>query len=169
MVGIGFLGSLISHYNVIHSLFSYRVTSFFPHVLLFTGSLWVAPQRQDELEPFSEFHKTTCSVGSSIFGIRHTWVWILASSLACFVNLATLYNLCVPPLTHQKTGIQDFPGSPVVKTQHFHCKGYRLDPWLGNWNNTCHSVRPKTKQKTGTHFTIHTQSCFETIATMPSV
>ena len=25
-----------------------------------------------------------------------------------------------------------FPGGPVVKTLHFHCKGHGFDPWLGN-------------------------------------
>ena len=27
---------------------------------------------------------------------------------------------------------RDFPGSPVVKTLHFHCRGHRFDPWLGS-------------------------------------
>ena len=31
-----------------------------------------------------------------------------------------------------KTKNRDFLDSPVVKTPHFHCKGYRFDPWLGN-------------------------------------
>ena len=26
----------------------------------------------------------------------------------------------------------DFPGGPVVKTLHFHCRGHGFDPWLGN-------------------------------------
>ena len=26
----------------------------------------------------------------------------------------------------------DFPGSPVVKTPCFHCRGHRFDPWLEN-------------------------------------
>ena len=29
-----------------------------------------------------------------------------------------------------KTG--DFPGGPVVKTPHFHCRGCRFDPLSGN-------------------------------------
>ena len=159
MVGVGFLGSLISSLQC-NPIFIWLQSHFLlPPRACFYGSLWVAPQRQDELEPFSEFHKIICSVGSSIFGVRHTWVWILASSFACFVNFATLYNPWMPPLTHQKTGIQDFPGSPVVKTQRFHCKGYRLDPWLGKWNTTCHSVRPKTKQnKTKNWDTIYNPS-----------
>ena len=28
--------------------------------------------------------------------------------------------------------IVDFPGGPVVKTSHFHCKGCSFDPQLGN-------------------------------------
>ena len=27
--------------------------------------------------------------------------------------------------------LQEFPGSPVVKTLCFHCKGCGVDPWLG--------------------------------------
>ena len=27
--------------------------------------------------------------------------------------------------------IWKLPGSPVVRTPHFHCRGYRFDPWLG--------------------------------------
>ena len=26
----------------------------------------------------------------------------------------------------------DFPGSPVVKTPCFHCRGHGFDPWSGN-------------------------------------
>ena len=28
--------------------------------------------------------------------------------------------------------LRDFPGGPVVKTAHFHCRGCRFDPWSGN-------------------------------------
>ena len=31
-----------------------------------------------------------------------------------------------------KIGNRDFPGGPVVKTLHFHCRGYGFDPWSGN-------------------------------------
>ena len=27
---------------------------------------------------------------------------------------------------------EDFPGSPVVKTPRFHCRGHGFDPWSGN-------------------------------------
>ena len=27
---------------------------------------------------------------------------------------------------------RDFPGSPVVRTLHFHRRGHRFDPWSGN-------------------------------------
>ena len=32
----------------------------------------------------------------------------------------------------KKTIPGDFPGSPVVKTPHFPCKGHGFDPWSGN-------------------------------------
>ena len=39
---------------------------------------------------------------------------------------------------------RDFPGGPVVKTLCFQCRRrYRFDPWLGNWNPTCQSVKKK--------------------------
>ena len=37
----------------------------------------------------------------------------------------------------------DFPGNPLFKTLRFHCRGYGLDPWLGNWDIPCHRVWPK--------------------------
>ena len=32
----------------------------------------------------------------------------------------------------KKKKIKDFPGCPLVKTPHFHCRGYRFNPWSGN-------------------------------------
>ena len=26
----------------------------------------------------------------------------------------------------------EFPGSPVLKAPHFHCRGHGFDPWSGN-------------------------------------
>ena len=46
-----------------------------------------------------------------------------------------------------KSGHQwDFPGSPVVKTPRFHCRGCGFDPWLGNKDPACH-VEEKKKKK----------------------
>ena len=36
------------------------------------------------------------------------------------------------PSSRIKTRNWDFPGSPMVKTLHFHCRGQRFSPWLGN-------------------------------------
>ena len=47
-----------------------------------------------------------------------------------------------------KTECKDFPGTPVVKTHLFHCRGEgRFDPWSRNHNPTCHTVQPKKKKK----------------------
>ena len=32
----------------------------------------------------------------------------------------------------QKRMRGDFPGGPVVKTLHFHCRGLGFDPWSGS-------------------------------------
>ena len=42
---------------------------------------------------------------------------------------------------------QNFPGGPVIKTPSFHCRRFRLDPWLGNYNPACHVAWPKNKRK----------------------
>ena len=34
--------------------------------------------------------------------------------------------------TFTKMVFRDFPGSPLVKTPHFHCGGHGFHPWLGN-------------------------------------
>ena len=26
----------------------------------------------------------------------------------------------------------EFPGGPVIRTPHFHCRGHRFNPWSGN-------------------------------------
>ena len=41
----------------------------------------------------------------------------------------------------------DFPGGPVVRTAHFHCRGYGFDPWLGNSDPTNCTARPKKKER----------------------
>ena len=42
--------------------------------------------------------------------------------------------LLICRLTKQRAqkGVRDFPGGPVVKTPHFHCRGCRFHPWSGN-------------------------------------
>ena len=42
-----------------------------------------------------------------------------------------------------KTKHKDFPGGPVVKISHFHCKGHKFSPWLGNKNAACCVAQPK--------------------------
>ena len=37
-----------------------------------------------------------------------------------------------PACLFQKCEPGDFPGGPVVRTLHFHCRGCRFDPWFGN-------------------------------------
>ena len=39
-----------------------------------------------------------------------------------------------------------FPGSSVGKTPCFQCRGWGLDPWLGNWDPTWHMEQPKKKK-----------------------
>ena len=41
----------------------------------------------------------------------------------------------------------NFPGSPVVKTLSFQCKGQGFNPWLANQDPTCCSVAKAKKKK----------------------
>ena len=35
-------------------------------------------------------------------------------------------------LLFTKGEMREFPGGPVVRTPHFHCRGHRFNPWSGN-------------------------------------
>ena len=35
----------------------------------------------------------------------------------------------------------------MVKTLWFHCRECGFDPWSGNYDPSCHAVRPKKKRK----------------------
>ena len=48
--------------------------------------------------------------------------------------------------SNRKQGWRDFPGGPLVKTLHFQCKDLGFDPWLGNGDPTCCTIRPKEKK-----------------------
>ena len=50
--------------------------------------------------------------------------------------------------------LPDFPGSPVVKTPHLHCRGLRLDPWSRNRGTK--SSKAKIKE---TIANIHMKGC----------
>ena len=50
----------------------------------------------------------------------------------------------------QKVHPQKCPGDPVVKNLHFHCRGYRFDPWSENQDLTCHRAWPKKKKREAT-------------------
>ena len=47
------------------------------------------------------------------------------------------------------------PHGPVVKTLSFQHKGYRFNPWLGNWDPTCHVAwQNKTQNCPLTHWKV---------------
>ena len=41
----------------------------------------------------------------------------------------------------------DFPGSPVVGTLYFHCRGYGFDLWTGNYDPTYSTAKGKKQTK----------------------
>lgn len=96
MVGIDFWILLISSLQC-NPFFIWlsRVTSHSSPTCFFLPDLRVAPQRQVELEPFLSFIRQLVQWDLPSLESGTLWVWILVSSLACFVNfLATLYNPC---------------------------------------------------------------------------
>ena len=46
-----------------------------------------------------------------------------------------------------KTDLGDFPGGPVIKTPHFHCRGPGFHPWSGNQNPTYHMAQQRKKKE----------------------
>ena len=42
--------------------------------------------------------------------------------------------------------IWDLPGSPVVKTVCFNCRGHKLNPWAGNKDSSCQAEQPGKKE-----------------------
>ena len=44
-----------------------------------------------------------------------------------------------------KENCRGFPGSPVVKTWSFQCRGYGFSPWSRNWDPTGPMAQPKNK------------------------
>ena len=56
-------------------------------------------------------------------------------------------NTCVG-FKGMKSQDSDFPGGPVVRTLHIHCRGHGCDPWLGNEDPHMPSVvAEKSKKK----------------------
>ena len=47
----------------------------------------------------------------------------------------------------KKLSLGTSPGSPVIKTLSFECKGRMFHPWWGNWAPACHVVWQKKKKK----------------------
>ena len=50
----------------------------------------------------------------------------------CFLNLSDDVYKRYFCLSFQNYTWRDFPGGPVVKTSHFHCRGLEFDPWSEN-------------------------------------
>ena len=48
------------------------------------------------------------------------------------VNKKNKFLLLIVRIKNIKDKKREFPGSPVVRTQNFHCRGQGLDPWSGN-------------------------------------
>jgi len=83
-----------------------------------------------------EFHGKRSLMGYSLWGLKD-------SDTTKWLTHAHTYHKIHP--------YEDFPGSPVVKTLHAHCRGHRFNPWWGNQDLTCHITRPK-KKKMMKHF-----------------
>ena len=55
-------------------------------------------------------------------------------------------NLTKKYKTFKATKYQEFPGSPVVRTQYYHCHGWGFNPWSGNQDPEGCSALPNNKK-----------------------
>ena len=53
------------------------------------------------------------------------------------------------PTLLMKNKFRDFPGSPMVKTSHFHCRRWGFHPWWVNLHGQ--KKKEKRKKKNNTH------------------
>ena len=84
------------------------------------------------------------SLSLSFLNIVEPW----GSDLDFFCFLYTLSPLVTSPnIMALNTLLDFFPGSPVVKTLCFQCRGHGFNPWSGNWDPLCCTVRPKNKKE----------------------
>ena len=70
-------------------------------------------------------------------------------------SMQTTHLLTFATIFTQRSPYQDFPGGPVVKTPHFHCRGSGLHP--GPETSILHAVQPKSfkKEEASASVTIH--------------
>ena len=64
-----------------------------------------------------------------------------------YLNSSFPHNTTPKQLSELKSEFMDLPGSPVVKTLHFHYRGYRFDPLSGNYDPTWRAAGPKKKKR----------------------
>ena len=57
------------------------------------------------------------------------------------VAFSLLYQLVI------RVAHREFPGSPVVRALHFHCREHRFNPWSGNSDPKCYTVWGKQKDE----------------------
>ena len=63
--------------------------------------------------------------------------------------LSTYYKSgTVLDAVQNKDPLGDFPGSPVSRTQHFHCRGLSFNPWLRELRSCNLHNAAKKKKKT---------------------
>ena len=92
-------------------------------------------------------------MGKDLLGIRNRWDTVFITPPNFVFGLIPaphfLYerSSCFKEHTLQSylfiQFLQGLPGSPVVKTGFFLCRGHRFHPWSGNKNLACHVTPPK--------------------------
>ena len=74
-------------------------------------------------------------------------------SIPCFSSPNPFISKLLPTvLCEQYSFLQDFPGGPVVKTPHFHCRGHGFNPWQGSQDPACFVAKKKKKKKKTTSY-----------------
>ena len=76
-------------------------------------------------------------------GLIPSWPRLFISPLPEILLFRNLFVKCVGGFGIRRGQWGFFPGSPVVKTPHFHCRGHGFDLCLRNQDTTRHVAQPE--------------------------
>lgn len=75
------------------------------------------------------------SLGVVFCSLCVSWSWASTQANTKFMfahNCSVTYQLCGKHLYFKNKHIREFPSGPLIRTQRFHCRDPKFNPWAGN-------------------------------------